>query len=57
MTLEEAVTILRKKGRVIAKLCKDTGITRNTIEAILRGDTKSPHHDTALKIIKWVEEN
>lgn len=57
MTYEEAVTVLRKKGRVIAKLCVDTGLTRNTIENILSGKTKNPQHDTALKIIKWVEEN
>jgi len=57
MTYEEAVLILRKKGRVIAKLCVDTGLTRNTIENILSGKTKNPHHETALKIIKWVEEH
>lgn len=57
MTLEEAVLILKKGGRVYKKLCTDTGITFPTLNKILKGQTKNPHHDTALKIIKWVEEN
>lgn len=57
MTFDEAVAILRKKGRVIAKLCDDTGLTRPGVDKIISGKTKSPRHDTAMKIIKWVEEN
>ena len=57
MTLEEALHVLNKGGRVISQLCKDTGINRTTIDAIISGRTKNPQYETALKIIKWVEEN
>lgn len=57
MELEEALAILRKGGRVYKKLCDDTGITFPTLNRILKGETKNPHHKTAVKIIKWVEEN
>lgn len=57
MTLEEALQVLNKGGRVISQLCKDTGINRTTIDAIISGRTKNPQYETALKIIKWVEEN
>lgn len=57
MTLEEAVKILNKGGRNIARLCHDTGIGRHTVDRILKGLTTNPHHKTAVKIIKWVEEN
>lgn len=57
MTLEEALQVLNKGGRVISQLCKDTGINRTTIDAIISGRTKNPQYETALKIIKWVEDN
>lgn len=57
MDLEEALAILRKGGRVYKKLCDDTGITFPTLNRILKGETKNPHYSTAVKIIKWVEEN
>ncbi len=57
MTLEEAVKILRSGSRVIKRLCDDTGISRRSVDLIISGKTVNPSHDTALKIIKWVEEN
>lgn len=57
MTLEEALTILRSGSRVIKRLCEDTGLNRTSVDLIITGKTLNPQHDTALKIIKWVEEN
>lgn len=57
MSFKKAVSILRKRGRVIAKLCEDTGLSRGAVDAILEGKTKQPKHETADKIVAWVEEN
>lgn len=57
MTLEEALKILRSGSRVIKRLCEDTGLNRTSVDLIISGKTVNPSHDTALKIIKWVEEN
>lgn len=57
MTLEQALTILRSGSRVIKRLCEDTGLNRTSVDLIITGKTVNPSHETALKIIKWVEEN
>lgn len=57
MTLEEALTILRSGSRVIKRLCEDTGLNRTSVDLIIKGVTVNPSHETAMKIIKWVEEN
>lgn len=57
MTLEEALIILRSGSRVIKRLCEDTGLNRTSVDLIITGKTLNPSYDTALKIIKWVEEN
>ena len=57
MTLEQALIILRSGSRVIKRLCEDTGLNRTSVDLIITGKTLNPSYETALKIIKWVEEN
>ena len=57
MPLEQALTILRSGSRVIKRLCEDTGLNRTSVDLIITGKTLNPSYETALKIIKWVEEN
>ena len=57
MTLEKALTILRSGSRVIKRLCEDTGLNRTSVDLIITGKTANPSYETAMKIIKWVEEN
>lgn len=57
MTLEEAIKRLNSGSRNISKLCADIGAARTTVDDIIKGHTKNPSYETALKIIKWVEDN